>query len=539
MSNQTVLGPTPQQHSTHGAGAVFQPAGLVEAVQRIREAMHVVREVATGRIGVAFGAAPAAHDAALQWIATLPPMYPEWLGDRSFLEVHGLRFPYVAGEMANGIATPALVIAAASAGMLGFYGSAGLSPERIESGIDEIEGALGVDGPAWGANLIHNLQEPAAEGAVVDLFLRRRVRRVSASAFMSLTPAVVRYACSGLTRAPDGSVQRRNHVFAKVSRPELARVFASPAPPAMLEALVSSGAISREEADLAAHVPVAEEITVEADSGGHTDNRPLVGLLPAVLALVSEVTQRQGYARPIRVGAAGGLGTPAAVAAAFGLGAAYVLTGSVNQAALESGLSAEGRRLLAQAAIDDVMMAPAADMFELGVKVQVLKRGTMFAPRAHQLFDVYRKFDGIDAIPAEIRQRLEREIFRAPLEEIWEETRRFFEVRDPAENVRAEREPRHRMALVFRWYLGNASRWAVAGVPDRRADYQIWCGPAMGAFNAWTADSFLADPEQRTVVQMGLNLMEGAAVITRAQQLRACGVAVPPAAFDYRPRRLG
>jgi len=32
--------------------------------------------------------------------------------------------------------------------------------------------------------------------------------------------------------------------------------------------------------------------------------------------------------------------------------------------------------------------------------------------------------------------------------------------------------------------------------------------------------------------------MEGAAVLTRAQQLRTFGVAVPPEAFNYRPRPL-
>ena len=32
--------------------------------------------------------------------------------------------------------------------------------------------------------------------------------------------------------------------------------------------------------------------------------------------------------------------------------------------------------------------------------------------------------------------------------------------------------------------------------------------------------------------------MEGAAVITRAQQLRSFGVPMPAAAFDFRPRRL-
>ena len=103
---------------------------------------------------------------------------------------------------------------------------------------------------------------------------------------------------------------------------------------------------------------------------------------------------------------------------------------------------------------------------------------------------------------------------------------------------RAERDPKHQMALVFRWYLGLSSRWAIDGIDERRTDYQIWCGPAMGAFNAWAAGSFLAEPADRTVVQIARNLLEGAAVVTRAQQLRAYGVAVPPVAFNYRPRPL-
>ena len=40
------------------------------------------------------------------------------------------------------------------------------------------------------------------------------------------------------------------------------------------------------------------------------------------------------------------------------------------------------------------------------------------------------------------------------------------------------------------------------------------------------------------MVQIARNLLEGAAVITRAQQLRSYGVAVPSSAFDYRPRPL-
>jgi hypothetical protein len=83
-----------------------------------------------------------------------------------------------------------------------------------------------------------------------------------------------------------------------------------------------------------------------------------------------------------------------------------------------------------------------------------------------------------------------------------------------------------------------ASRWAITGEASRRADYQIWCGPAMGAFNSWVRGSFLEDPAQRGVVQIARNLLEGAAVMTRAHQLRTYGVPVPAAAFDFRPRPL-
>ena len=63
-----------------------------------------------------------------------------------------------------------------------------------------------------------------------------------------------------------------------------------------------------------------------------------------------------------------------------------------DDAYLESGLSEEGRQMLAAADIADVTMAPAADMFELGVDLQVLKRGTMFAVRARKLHDLYKAY---------------------------------------------------------------------------------------------------------------------------------------------------
>jgi PfaD family protein len=292
------------------------------------------------------------------------------------------------------------------------------------------------------------------------------------------------------------------------------------------------------EAALAARVPVAADITVEADSGGHTDNRPLGALFPVMLSLRDEVEAELGLPGVIRVGAAGGLGTPSSVAAAFALGAAYVLTGTVNQCAIESGLSNEGKRMLAQADIADVAMAASADMFELGIRVQVLKRGTLFAARANRLYELYREYESLEALPAEVRSELEARVLGAPLETVWKETEAFWRARDPRQLEQAAADPKHRMALAFRWYLGQSSRWAIAGESARSADFQIWCGPAMGAFNAWVRGSFLEPPEARSVVQIALNLLEGAAVVTRTQQLRTCGVPVPSGAYRFRPRRL-
>jgi len=519
--------------------AALDGDALVAAIARFREPTHVIREVRSGRVGIGQAGEVAAElsgDYVL--LATLPALYPEWLGNRSFGEVHGVRFPYVAGAMANGIATAEMVIAMARAGMLGFFGAAGLAPEQVEKAIDEIQRAVTEGQGSWGCNLIHSPNEPEIETAVADLYLRRGVGRVSASAYMALTPAIVRYAASGLTRDASGRVIRANRVVAKISRPEVARRFISPAPANILDGLVSSGLLSREEADLAALVPLAEDLTVESDSGGHTDNRPLAALFPTICTLRDQIAREKGYTDPIRVGAAGGIGTPSAVASAFALGADYVLTGSINQATLESGMSGDGKRLLAEAGIADVRMAPAADMFEMGVKVQVLHRGTVFAARGARLYDAYVNYGAIEAIPPELRAKLEKELLRASFEEIWEETRSFFETRDPRENEKAERDPKHKLALVCRWYLGKSSRWAISGDESRRVDYQIWCGPAMGAFNAWSAGTFLADPAQRGVVQVALNLLEGAAVVTRAQQLRSYGVPVPAAGFDYRPQPL-
>jgi PfaD family protein len=169
-------------------------------------------------------------------------------------------------------------------------------------------------------------------------------------------------------------------------------------------------------------------------------------------------------------------------------------------------------------------MAPAGDMFEMGVKVQVLKRGTMFPMRATKLSEIYNSCESIEAIPPAEKAMLEKTVFHASLEEIWEQTKRYFEERDNTKILMAEKNPKYKMALIFRWYLGQSSHWATAGKPERRLDYQIWCGPAMGAFNEWARGSFLEKPASRKVVTVALNLLHGAAVMKRLDAMKCQGL---------------
>jgi PfaD family protein len=469
-------------------------------------------------------------------LALARPVAPEQLGDPTFLRAHGVRYAYAAGSMAGGIASERLVIALGKERILSSFGAAGLAPARIEAAIHRIKEAL-PNGP-FAFNLIHSPSEDALERHAVDLYLRHGVTTVEASAYLDLTPHVVRYRVAGLRRLPDGSIEARNRVIAKLSRREVAAKFAAPAPPRLLHDLVAAGLVDAEQAQLAERMPVCDDVTVEADSAGHTDNRPLVVLLPSIIALRDDLQAQHQFETPVRVGAAGGIGTPEAALAAFSMGAAYVVTGSVNQACVEAGTSDHAKRLLAQADMADVLMAPAADMFELGVRVQLLKRGTMFPLRAQRLYELYREFDSLDAIPPAERTRLETQLFRRPLGEVWAETQAYFRARDPEPLARAEGHPKRIMALVFRWYLGLSSRWATSGEPGREVDYQIWCGPAMGAFNDWVRGTYLEDPVCRSVVDVAHHLMRGAAHLARVNELRLRGIHLPPALQRYIPTPL-
>lgn len=455
-------------------------------------------------------------------IAYVPPVTVQNLGDQQFCLDHNVHFPYMAGAMANGIASVELVEAMANENLLASFGAAGLQLSEIESAITRLKRCL--KDKTFCLNLIYTPAVKGHEEAVVDLCIKHEVRLIETSAYLKLTLAAVRYRLHCIHRNEQGNVVTPNRIIAKASRIELASKWLSPPPEKMLQQLVQQGTISQEQAAMAAEIPMAQDLTVEADSGGHTDNRPAITLIPTIIALKDRLQKQYNYTQPIRIGAAGGIATPASAAAAFSMGAAYIVTGTINQACQESGSSDLVRKMLAEAEQADVTMAPAVDMFEMGVKLQVLKRGTMFAMRGNKLYDIYKANDSIDSIPIKDREQIEKTIFHEPLDVIWQKTVEFFNENDPAQIEKANSNAKHKMALIFRWYLGLSSRWANAGVEERQVDFQVWMGPAMGAFNEWTKGSFLSSPENRKVVDVAMNILFGAAIQNRIYSLQLQGM---------------
>jgi trans-AT polyketide synthase, acyltransferase and oxidoreductase domains len=325
---------------------------------------------------------------------------------------------------------------------------------------------------------------------------------------MQMTQAIVLYRLKGLMKGGDGRVFCRNRVIAKVSRPEVAEAFMRPAPTHIVQQLLSEESITEEQAEWSKHLPMSHDICVEADSGGHTDGGIPSVLFPAMLQLNRTMTKKYAYQEPICMGLAGGIGTPDAAAAAFVMGADFILTGSINQCTVEASTSDDVKALLQDSNVQDTEYAPAGDMFEMGAKVQVLKKGVFFPSRANKLFSLYSHHNSLDEIPEKTQKQLQTNYFKKTFSEIWSETKRYLEQQGHLHEIaKAEANAKHKMALVFRWYFAYTTRLALEGKSDDRVNYQIHTGPALGAFNQWVKGTELEFWKNRHVDEIGKRLL--------------------------------
>jgi trans-AT polyketide synthase/acyltransferase/oxidoreductase domain-containing protein len=493
------------------ARQIDSPVRWRESLQYlIKQGVGVVREVGGGRILTDMWRA-ACEETVKSLKDHVTSDRAAALGSEAFRHDYGIRYAYLAGSMFRGVASVALVIRMAEAGLMGFLGTGGLTLAQIDESLCEIERALGTS-TRYGANLLYDLDHPDAERATVLLYLKHDVRYVEAAAYTQITPALVHYRFHGAVWGPDGLPNTLRNVVAKVSRPEVASAFMQPAPNVIVEKLIREGTLTPVEGEIARCLPVSQDVCVESDSAGHTDGGVALTLVPVMTRLRDEIMDRHRYPKKIRVGASGGLGTPEAVAAAFVLGAEFIVTGSVNQCSVEAGTSAAVKDLLAELDVQDTTYAPAGDMFELGAKVQVVRKGTLFAARANKLYQLYRNYDSLEAIDTQTRNTIETTYFRRSFEQVWRDTQGYYiGAGRTGEIERAERNPKHRMALVFRWYFAHTIQAALAGDLAERVNFQIHCGPAMGAFNRFVKGTDLEDWKNRHVDIIAERLMQGAA----------------------------
>ena len=417
-------------------------------------------------------------------------------------------YAYIGGSMYHGISSESMVESMADKGMLCFFGTGGLGMDTLETRIETLSQTMG-EKPNWGTNLLANPNKPDQEMLIAETLIRHNVPAIEASAFTHIQPSVVLFRFAGAKRGADGSVQDARRILAKLSRTEVAERFMQPAPTDVIDQLREDGLLTSEEAWCAARLPVAQDICMESDSGGHTDMASALTALPAMLSLRDHMRTETGF--DLRVGAAGGLGSSKAIAAVFLMGADFVLTGSINQCTPEAGTSDAIKDILGSLGMEDTAYCPSGDMFELGAMTQVVSKGSFFPARARKLFELYRQHDSLEDIPAQTMKKLEKRFFRKPVNQVWAEVAKTLKERRPEMLERAERNGRVRMAQVFRWYFRETSRMALSGNMDDPTNLQIHCGPAMGSFNTMVRGTSMEDWRNRHVADIGFMLMEGAA----------------------------
>lgn len=440
----------------------------------------------------------------------------ESLGNQAFKADYNIRYAYLTGAMYKGIASKELVVKMGKAGLLGFLGTGGLRLERIESDIQYIQSELS-NGESYGMNLLCNLIKPSLEEQTVEIFHRYHIENVEAAAYMQITPALVLFRLKGLKRNSDGNIEIPHRVIAKVSRPEISEVFMSPAPQKIVKALVEQGKITQDEAKLSEEIPMSHDICLESDSGGHTDQRVALTLIPSIMKQREAIMARYHYQKPIRIGAAGGIGTPESAAAMFIMGVDFILTGSINQCTVEAGTSDAVKDILQEIDIQDTAYAPAGDMFELGAKVQVLRKGLLFPARANKLYELYKNLNSLEEIDSKTKTQIEERYFMRSFDDVWEETKTFYHKELPEEISKAERNPKAKMALIFRWYFVHTTRLAMKGSENQKADYQIHCGSSLGAFNQWVKGTPLENWRNRHVDEIAIKMMNDTARLLNAR----------------------
>lgn len=104
------LGPTNSQNPVWQGllnSIAFDEQGIKAKLLNLEQPCYVVRK--NGQIGISnegeLGDANENTQAEIETLTAVPPLLPQQLGDRNFLDCYGVKYAYASGAMANGIAS--------------------------------------------------------------------------------------------------------------------------------------------------------------------------------------------------------------------------------------------------------------------------------------------------------------------------------------------------------------------------------------------------------------------------------------------------
>ncbi len=439
------------------------------------------------------------------------------LGSTSFCERYKVDYAYIAGGLHMGIASIDMVKKMANAKMLSFLGTKGRNISEINRDIEILQQQL-VPGTSFGVNVYHNINDSHEELQLIKHLLQNNIKIIEAGGFSQITLALAYFRITGLERKNDQRIISKTHIIAKVARPELAEDFMKPISRNLITKLIDNDLITQDQAEIAEGLPLSEDICVEIDPGGVTQRGSLFALFPSIKNLRNRIQTKYNYTEPIHLGISGGIGTPEAAVSAFIMGADFILTGSVNQCTVESNLSTPAKEMLQTINVQDTTYVPDEALFEVGVQVQVLKKGVLFATRAKKLYELYQRYESLDAIPDHIKRQLEDRYFKKPLEVVWQDIKEDYIQREKIAQLKnIEERPKKKMLLIFKYFLKQANRYALEGNLDEQTNFQIQTGAALGAFNEWVKGTSLEVWGNRHVDEIGIKIMETAEVLMKEQ----------------------
>jgi len=425
------------------------------------------------------------------------------LGSKHFLKHHQVKYPYVVGSMGQGISSEKLVIKMANSGFLAFLGSEGLDINEVETLITSCKAALQTE-QSYGINFHYLPGHEKHQKQLIDLCIEHKVPCLEVSGLDHISLELIKYRAKGLKRSND-QILIQNKIFLKTSKPEIASMFMQSAPLHILDKLLSEKDITPDEHFMAQTVPVVDDICVTGAGAWKTDQANLLVKLPEIIRLRDQ--RRNSLSHPVRVGCGGGIGTPESVAAVFMLGADFILTGSINQCTVEANTSKHTKKILSELSSEDTCYVPDGDMLESSSAVQVVRKGLYFPARAQKLYDLYRLHNSLDEISLHDKKQVEKHFFNRSFESIFQE---LIDTENSQEIKKANENRKYKMAKIFKWYFKYTQKLSLDGKQQEQDNYQIYCGPALGAFNQWVSGSSLAHWQNRYVDEIAIKLLNAA-----------------------------